>query len=63
MNALTTTIPAQFVKKFNCLVVPIYIEREENNQFKIEIMKPLKFPENESIEIITTYINKIIEEI
>ena len=62
MNALTTTIPAQFVKKFNCLVVPIYIEREENNQFKIEIMKPLKFPENESIEIITTYINKIIEE-
>ena len=62
MNALTTTIPAQFVKKFNCLVVPIYIEREENNQFKIEIMKPLKFPENESIEIITTHINKIIEE-
>ena len=62
MNALTTTIPAQFVKKFNCSVVPIYIEREENNQFKIEIMKPLKFPENESIETITTYINKILEE-
>ena len=62
MNALTTTIPAQFVKKFNCSVVPIYIEREENNQFKIEIMKPLKFPENESIVTITTYINKIIEE-
>ena len=25
-------------------------------------MKPLKFSENESIEIITTYINKILEE-
>ena len=49
MNALTTTIPAQFVKKFNCSVVPIYIEREENKQFKIEIIKPLKFAENESI--------------
>ena len=24
---LTTTIPAQFVKKFKCKVVPIYIER------------------------------------
>ena len=26
-EALTTTIPAQFVKKYNCKVVPIYIER------------------------------------
>ena len=27
-DALTTTIPAQFVKKFNAKIVPIYIERE-----------------------------------
>jgi Lauroyl/myristoyl acyltransferase len=27
-EALTTTIPAQFVKKFNCKIVPIYIERK-----------------------------------
>ena len=26
-DALTTTIPAQFVKKFNSKIVPIYIER------------------------------------
>ena len=26
-DAFTTTIPAQFIKKFNCKVVPIYIER------------------------------------
>ena len=26
-NALTTTIPAQLVKKFNVPVVPIFIER------------------------------------
>ena len=34
-NALTTTIPAQFVKKYNAKIVPIYIERIENNKFKI----------------------------
>jgi KDO2-lipid IV(A) lauroyltransferase len=27
--ALTTTIPAQFVKKFNCNIIPIYIERKK----------------------------------
>ena len=26
-KALTTTIPAQFVKKFNAKIVPIHIER------------------------------------
>ena len=26
-DAFTTTIPAQFVKKFKCKIVPIYIER------------------------------------
>ena len=34
-KALTTTIPAQFVKKFNCKVVPIYIERFNDINFKI----------------------------
>ena len=41
-EALTTTIPAQFVKKFNCKIVPIYIERK-NDKFKIEISEPIKF--------------------
>ena len=29
-DAFTTTIPAQFVKKFECKVVPIYIERVDD---------------------------------
>ena len=33
LNALTTTIPAQFVKKFNSKIVPVYIERLEGNNF------------------------------
>jgi len=36
--AFTTTIPAQFVKKFNAKVVPIYIERTKENKFNLEIM-------------------------
>ena len=27
INAFTTTIPAQFVKKFGCIIQPVYIQR------------------------------------
>ena len=60
-KALTTTIPAQFVKKFNCKVVPIYIERKNKNQFRLEILNPIKFFKNENIEIITYNLNKVLE--
>ena len=55
-DALTTTIPAQFVKKFDCKVVPIYIERHNNINFNIKIKKPIEFSENDSIEKITRQI-------
>ena len=61
-KALTTTIPAQFVKKFNCKVVPIYIERDKKYQFKLEIFKPIEFSKNENIETITSNLNKVLEE-
>ncbi len=60
-KALTTTIPAQFVKKFNCRVVPIYIERKNKYQFRLEIHKPLEFLNNETIETITSNLNEILE--
>ena len=60
-EALTTTIPAQFVKKFDANIVPIYIERLENNNFKLKIYKPLKFNKNTSIEKITLDLNLILE--
>ena len=34
-EAFTTTIPAQLVKKFNIPVVPIFIERVNDINFKI----------------------------
>jgi len=59
--ALTTTIPAQFVKKFKSKIVPIYIERLKNNNFKLKINHPLNFSKTETIETITLKINKILE--
>jgi len=60
-NALTTTIPAQFVKKFNTKVVPIYIERLNNNKFKITVHDIIKFDNAHDIETITFKLNKILE--
>ena len=60
-KAFTTTIPAQFVKKYNAKIVPVYIKRLKNNEFVIRFQEPLVFNEIESIETITNNLNKIIE--
>ena len=60
-EALTTTIPAQFVKKFNCKIIPIHILRKADNNFKLKVFKPLQFSKNESIETITLSLNSILE--
>ena len=60
-KALTTTIPAQIVKKFNTPVVPVCIERIEDIKFKITISKQLTFSENASVQEITDKLNKILE--
>jgi len=60
-DAFTTTIPAQFVKKFNCKVVPIYIERFNNINFKIKVEKPIEFSKDSSTEKITRDLNIWLE--
>ena len=60
-NALTTTIPAQLVKKFNIPIVPVYIERIDGLKFKISITNPVNFSKDTSIENITARLNKILE--
>ena len=60
-DALTTTIPAQFVKKFDAKIVPIYIERDLKNNFTIEINKSIEFSKNETLESITLKLNQILE--
>ena len=60
-EAFTTTIPAQFVKKFKCKVVPIYIERVKGVNFKLTIHDPLIYSKNETIETITQNLNHVLE--
>ena len=60
-EALTTTIPAQFVKKYGCKVVPIYIERIKNSGFKLTVNNPIEYNKNDSIKSITQNLNNILE--
>ena len=61
-EALTTTIPAQFVKKFNSKIIPVYIERDEKDFFNLKINKPIEFSKVESVKTITLKLNKILED-
>ena len=60
-KALTTTIPAQLVKKFDIPVIPVHIERIKNLNFKISIKEPINFSKEETIENITLKLNQILE--
>jgi len=59
--ATTTTIPAQLIKKYNCDVVPIYIERNKNNYFKMYVSEPIKIKKTKSIKEITLFLNVVLE--
>ena len=61
-GAHTTTIPAQFVKKFNCKVVPIYIERIGDINFKLTVSNPIEYLNKHSVSYITLNLNHLLEE-
>jgi len=60
-DAFTTTLPAQFVKKYKCKIVPIYIERSQGVNFRLTIHDPLEYSNNESVESITLSLNVLLE--
>ena len=49
-EALTTTIPAQLIKRFNCDVVPVHIERINDYNFTISFFEPIRFNTNDKFE-------------
>tara|TARA_B100001029_G_C15022433_1_gene431456 strand:- start:39 stop:899 length:861 start_codon:yes stop_codon:yes gene_type:complete len=57
----TTTIPAQLIKKYDCEIIPVYIERKNKYYFNLCFKEPVRFEKNLSIESITLELNKIIE--
>ncbi len=59
--AFTTTIPAQFVKKFKCRVQPVHIERYNKINFKITFDEQIIFGENEDSASISLKLNQWLE--
>ena len=59
--AYTTTIPAQFVKKFGCKIQPVHIERYNKINFKITFDEQLVFNENADIDSISLKLNQWLE--
>ena len=64
--ALTTTLPSQLAVKFNLDIVPIYINRKDNDNFEMEIYEPIKIVNKENAETtkldFSIKLNKIIEQ-
>ena len=60
-EALTTTIPAQLIKRFNCEVVPVHIERNNDYNFTISFFEPLRFNTDDKFNEITLRLNKWLE--
>ena len=61
-KALTTTIPAQFIKKFGAKIIPVYIERNNVEKFNITFKDPIEFSKDSNIENITSNLNNQLEE-
>ena len=63
--AHTTTIPAQLALKFNLNIVPIYLERRQDNTFFMEVSQPIEVNKTKNLDEdkkkITIQINKVIE--
>ena len=61
-KALTTTVPAQLVKKYKIPVVPIFIERINNINFNIVVKRPINFDDKKSVRDITDKLNRVLEQ-
>ena len=60
-EALTTTLPAQLSNKYDLEIIPVYIERDKNDKFKIEFQKaidPKKFQDKLQL---TQELNHVLE--
>ena len=63
--AHTTTIPAQLALKYNCKLVPIFLERKKGANFEMTVYEPYKIQktdnDEEDTKNITLKINQVIE--
>ena len=61
-QALTTTLPAQLAIKFKIPVVPVYIERNVQNNFKIEFLDEIRPSNFKNKFELTEKLNQVLEE-
>jgi Kdo2-lipid IVA lauroyltransferase/acyltransferase len=61
-TALTTTLPAQLALKFNLNIIPVFIERENNDNFKIKFYSPIDSTKFKNKFELTKYLNTRLEE-
>jgi len=50
------------LKKFNCKIVPIYIQTIDKFNYKLKVNNPIDFNKTESIQSITDKLNIVLEE-
>ena len=60
-EALTTTLPGQLALKYKLDIVPIFIERTNNNLFRMEVYEPIKPSSFKDTSQVSEKLNKIIE--
>jgi|TARA_B110000881_G_C18576719_1_gene519034 KDO2-lipid IV(A) lauroyltransferase len=65
-KALTTTLPAQLALKYNCDIVPVFLYRNKNDTFDMQLYDPISIDRKLNTEVnklqITINLNKILEE-
>jgi KDO2-lipid IV(A) lauroyltransferase len=60
-DALTTTLPAQLALKYNLDIVPIFIERENNNFFKMQVSDRIQTSQFKNKFELSIKLNQILE--
>ena len=60
-SALTTTLPAQLALKFDLPIIPVFIERDKDDNFKIKIYQEIDSKSFNNKSDLTFKLNKVIE--
>jgi len=60
-SAFTTTLPAQLSIKFNIDILPVYIERDQENNYKIEFQKRIQPKDFANKLDLTKKLNRVLE--
>ena len=60
--ALTTTLPAQLALKYNLSIIPVFIERKENDKFRIKFYNEIEAKNYKNKLELSEKLNKILEE-